>query len=623
MAGIYPNSDFIICKGVPLEPNYEHTFYQLGKTGQYNMINAYAKYTLNNQSYQRVNKEIIRVGITADNLYDCNYVMFRNTSYGSKWFYAFITSAEYVNDNCSDITYEIDVMQTWYFDYTLGHCFVEREHSLTDNFGESLYQEGLECGDLIIRGQTGKYYDPLNANSPEYYAVIYYIPNEKYFIPKVFTSGTTLTPADVSLLSLYSCYNFTLMPTFSIATPIQCGSSSASTFTLSSIRHVIAQLIEISATIISVQMVPTEIANAYGLLSGDNNTNSGEQRLAPINKTFNEGTSFPYIHKSGSYTPHNRKLFQYPYSQLVLSNNAGDIKEYKWELFDTQPAQNTQTAYFKIQTTAVPEPTAHMYPYNYRNGTSMELGSFITDFPRLSWSEDSFQQWWNTNKNSWTLGLASNVINGGLNAGLSIARNTYATGKVAEKAEQIGNYKLAQARRKAESGARFSTSFTAEPYFDTAANAKIYGAAVSGASALGAITGVAQSIAQFSDAKAVPDSMKGNPNVNASLLVEGRMGFTLYDTCITGEMAEIIDNYFDMFGYAVKKVKIPNIQTATAVGLRPYWNYIKTGVCIIHSDYMNAKDQKTIEDIYNKGITFWSRPQDVGNYNLNNAPRGG
>ena len=50
-------------------------------------------------------------------LYNCNYLAFQNASFGGKWFYAFIDSVEYVNNVTSEVTYTIDVMQTWHFQY--------------------------------------------------------------------------------------------------------------------------------------------------------------------------------------------------------------------------------------------------------------------------------------------------------------------------------------------------------------------------------------------------------------------------------------------------------------------------------------------------------------------------
>ena len=635
MAGIYPNSDFIICKGVPLEPNYEHTLYQINLTGQYNMIRAFqkggtnSKFHLSNQSYQRLNKGVIRVGIKSDELYDCNYVMFRNTSYTNtdgtaKWFYAFITSVEYVNDNCADITYEIDVMQTWYFDYDLGACFIDREHSLTDHYFESMAEEGLETGDMIVRSASFKSYTPTTLTGlPPYYAVVFYQPNGEFINTKVYTGGAIPT-RDVSEGGTYSTYNFHPLPCMTVAVPFDYSSAAETANSGLYLQGIVNKLVELSAEIISIQCVPREIALAYKLVSGG--IFEFEQDPPFTGFDLLQGTGFKKISEGtsgGSYIPKNKKLYQYPYSQVVVSNNNGQTAEYKWEFFERQNYTSSVVARFQISTVVFPETQAHIFPDNYRNGGtrySREMGVSITNFPKLPWSEDSFQRWWNVNKNSWGVSLASSVINGGLNAGLSIARNSYATGQIADRLERRGNYKLSQARRKAQAGARFSTSFTAEPYFDAAENARIYGGVANGAQITSAIANVAQHLAQYSSAKATPDVVKGNSQDCSILFAEARQGFTAYDMCITGEYAEMIDNYFSMFGYAVRAIKIPNIRSATTSQLRPYWNYIKTENCVIHSSNCNGDDIAQIQKIYNSGITFWNRPQDVGNYSLNNQP---
>ena len=134
---IEPNSNIRILKDVPLDKTFDHTIYFNSASAQATYFMGLQKYNLNNYTYQRVKRGYARVGIKADNLYDCNYMMFQNTSYGNKWFYAFITSVEYLNNECSQIEFEIDVMQTWFFDYSLDQCFVEREHTVTDNIGLS------------------------------------------------------------------------------------------------------------------------------------------------------------------------------------------------------------------------------------------------------------------------------------------------------------------------------------------------------------------------------------------------------------------------------------------------------------------------------------------------------
>ena len=154
MAYIAPNSTIKILKNVPLEKDYINTLYFANATAQLTYFNSTAKYTLSTQSYQRANKGVCRVNYKVEDLYDCNYLMFQNTSFGTKWFYAFITSVDYVNNVTSDIHYEIDVMQTWAFEMSLTQCFVEREHSATDNIGDNIVAEPVDIGELVFNYYT-------------------------------------------------------------------------------------------------------------------------------------------------------------------------------------------------------------------------------------------------------------------------------------------------------------------------------------------------------------------------------------------------------------------------------------------------------------------------------------
>ena len=147
---IEPSTNIILLKGVPLDSTYQHTYWFESEAKQVEHFKKFAKFpALTKQTYQRKANGVARVNYKAEQLFDCNYMMFQNESFGNKWFYAFIKSVDYVNNVVSEISFEIDVMQTWYFDYELKACFVEREHSLTDNVGDNLVPEKLETGDYI------------------------------------------------------------------------------------------------------------------------------------------------------------------------------------------------------------------------------------------------------------------------------------------------------------------------------------------------------------------------------------------------------------------------------------------------------------------------------------------
>ena len=102
---INPNSDIWLLHSIPLDNTYNHTIYFKTDTAQYNYFSKYVRKKFDKQSYLRVNKGVATLDVKADDIYNCNYMMFRNTAYGSKWFYAFITSIDYVNDNCTNVTF--------------------------------------------------------------------------------------------------------------------------------------------------------------------------------------------------------------------------------------------------------------------------------------------------------------------------------------------------------------------------------------------------------------------------------------------------------------------------------------------------------------------------------------
>ena len=137
-----------------MDNTYEHTIYFNNRQTQATYFAARTLYDLTAQSYQRVQKGKMRVKVNAENLYNANYLMFQNAAFGNKWFYAFITAVEYINDAVSEITFEIDVMQTWLegtgLDYVLEECYVEREHTQTDVLFENLVEEHIDFGSEYV-----------------------------------------------------------------------------------------------------------------------------------------------------------------------------------------------------------------------------------------------------------------------------------------------------------------------------------------------------------------------------------------------------------------------------------------------------------------------------------------
>lgn len=152
---IQPNTDVRLLSNVPLDNTYKDTIFFNSKEEQTAHFLTYGSRVFGGLTYQRVNSNKIRVQAPADALYYYNYLLFRNTAYGDRVFYAFITAINYINDATTEIEYEIDVMQTWMFDYTLMPSYVIRETSATDNAGDNIASESVDTGAFKCTSMVG------------------------------------------------------------------------------------------------------------------------------------------------------------------------------------------------------------------------------------------------------------------------------------------------------------------------------------------------------------------------------------------------------------------------------------------------------------------------------------
>lgn len=150
MAYIVPNSTVLLLHNVPLDSSYQHTIYWGTPIAQAQWFQqqTIANGAFSQLAYVRPETGIIRVQQVADKLYACNYMMYRNTAYGDKWFYAFVDQVIYISDICTEIRFTIDELQTWFFEANFRPCLVERNHLGVDIPGSSVTTEPVEIGPL-------------------------------------------------------------------------------------------------------------------------------------------------------------------------------------------------------------------------------------------------------------------------------------------------------------------------------------------------------------------------------------------------------------------------------------------------------------------------------------------
>ena len=547
---IEPNTDIHILKNCPLDSTYQHTlfFSKDDKDAQFRYFYSLKKYSLTNQTYQRVQKGKMRVERKADDLYDCNYLMFRNTAYGDKWFYAFILSVEYVNNITCEITFEIDVMQTWIFDYELRECFVEREHSLTDVVGENILYENVDTGDFIGGDEEVATWDPDSINP------IISLPPDKIVLDPphiVLVIASSFERVEYPAQNTYqyepvlgkSYAGFFSGLNFHIFENDSAGYEEAISF----LKNVGSQ----ADGIFSMFLMP----KAFALQPDEyvHNEVAGSDGIHWSGYSFQNPKVISYelpknLKSVNGYEPRNKKLLTGQFNFLRITNQQGEEVEYHFEDFQDNVCS------FMVEGDMSANPSIMLTPTHYKGAQYCYGESIsITNLPQLAFTTDTFKAWYAQNQNSLItapmMSLFSSIVGGGVQGGVMGALNGFVT---------------------------------------------------KGAPA------VANTVAGVLDRKKMPNITRGT-NTQNLLAFYKRFGFMYQYRYIKESFAKIIDDYFDMFGYATHRLKKPNI------GTRPHWNYVKTIDCVVVGS-VPSDDMKKICSVYDKGVTFWKNGNDVGKY---------
>ena len=129
---------------------------------------------------------------------------------------------------------------------------------------------------------------------------------------------------------------------------------------------------------------------------------------------------------------------------------------------------------------------------------------------------------------------------------------------------------------------------------------------------VGGVSGIANSLNEVYKASLIPPQTAGNINCGDVIASMHENTFHMYRMTIKQEYAQIIDKYFDMFGYKVNMVKVPNTNHR-----KSYW-YTKTINCDVIGSLPN-KDIQKIKECYDQGVTFWRSETQMGNYYADNS----
>lgn len=545
MADYVPNTVVKVLRNVPLDDTYTDTRWFSSVGDQTGFFNGKAKYTFTDLTYQRVNNGIAqprvaltcRVPMIADNLYDCNYIMFQNTNYGSKWFYAFIKQVNYINPNNTEIVYEIDYLQSFMFELQIKASFVEREHA---SAAEDLAFANLTPEPLQVPNWT---YDQTT-----------------FSVIDMSSMGLQTTPTIVMALVPSSLTTAIFTPDGQFYSGIYSGAYYKTFTTAAEANTFILALAAIDAqdSIVDVFMSP-----------GAPKPGSGTEKVSVT--TTIDVTGELFNTPTGTYAIRNKKLLNSQFTYIHGNSHSGE--EMKW----LPEYVNGSTFAGEVHIAYNPE-FAMMFVPRYMGSTDVGKRGIDYGLP--------FNQVVHCTWNS--MGYLGSAIKGALKVAGVIAA-TVATGGAAAPAA------LSTAVGPAAPAA-------VGPTMGGAMQAA--GAAMQGASQL-------SELSEIFDVKG--QSARGSAPTDILTFAMGLHGFDFRRMCPDKETLERFDTFFDMFGYQVNKVKVPNLDTRAA------WNYVKLNRPCIYGS-VPVEGMAIIRAAFSRGIRLW-HVDAVGDYSIQNPPK--
>lgn len=351
---ITPQGQLYLCK-TKLENDYKNQLTFSNATAQLNYFNSVIQHTFDNYTYIKKDN-VVQVGKNIDEIIDCNYLFYKNTGFTNKYYFCFITNMEYVNENCTRITFETDCYQTWLFQIEYKQSFVEREHVNDDTIGLHTVPENLETGEYICNSH---YKDATMDNYAQDLCFVMASTSQ----PIAGEAKDTVAPSQI--------YN---------------GIYTGLTYYQYEATSAIDIMLEIFAN--------------NGKTDAINGIFMAPKWLAPLR----EGTLYREVNPSNApltfditvtkqtvlngYNPVNNKLKCFPYNYLLVSNNVGQNGILHYEKF------SGANATFTVKGVINPGCSINLTPTNYNGNASSDIDAIqLGKFPICNFQNDMYTNW--------------------------------------------------------------------------------------------------------------------------------------------------------------------------------------------------------------------------------------
>lgn len=526
-----PHTIVRLCN-VPITPDYKNTINFANVSAQAAYFVARAVTSFSDFTYSRQDS-VLSVPAEIDAIYNCNYVMYQNSNFSNKWFYAFITSMEYVNQNTTRIFIKTDVFQTWLFEMNLRPSFIARQTVANDTKFLHTLPENIDTG-----GAKCQVRESCDRNNVSFSAQTLNQFNNNYWVCIITSAPISFLASEPPQVDSFmggvaNCSYFYAVDTANIKYFFYHVNDSGQ-----------------AGAVVNCFALPKSFAVFHAI---DSDRNIGY--LTDIDgSVVNSKTINKPLSDIDGYTPKNNKLFCYPYNYLEIESTNGANRTFRYEWFNNPNSPTFEVQNWKV-VCAQPQYVSCVLRYGCDSDTlysdSLDNAVILQNFPQIPWIYSAYANYMALNANT----LAFSFLSSGISAGVGAA---------------MGN-PLAVAH-----------------------------------SALG----VAGNLAGLADRQKQPEELRGNVSGNASMY-SGLIGNFYKFMTIRAEYAEIIDEYFSRYGYAV------NCVSDVSFTNRPVWDYLQT-VEIDIDGTIPADDKKELCGIFNSGVTVWHNPATFGDYSQDN-----
>lgn len=296
---ITPQGQLYLCK-TPLENDYKNQLTFANENAQLTYFNSVIQKTFDNYTYIKKDNSV-KLGVNIDEIIDCNYLFYKNTGFTTKYYFCFITNMEYVNENCTLVTFETDCFQTWQFQIQYKQSFVEREHVNDDTVGLHTVPENLETGEYICNEH---YKDTTMDNYASDLCFVMASTSE----PIAGEAKDTVAPSAIynGIYTGLTYYRYDV--TSAIDIMLEIFANSAKTDAIN-----------------GVFMAPKWLAPL--------DEQSTYREVAQSNSPLSFNINVSKQNTLNGYTPINNKLKCFPYNYLLVSNNIGQNAILHYEKF--------------------------------------------------------------------------------------------------------------------------------------------------------------------------------------------------------------------------------------------------------------------------------------------------